>query len=118
MAVEPDPKQLRDLEARLAAARARTEPKAPAPARAFSQGEAAWRMVIELVTGLLIGAGIGYGLDRVFGTIPLFLALFSVLGFAAGVRTMMRTAATLARDVPEGTGRDGGDGGKGRDGGG
>ena len=55
----------------------------------------AWRMVIELVVGLAMGFGIGYGLDYLFGTIPIFLVLFTLLGFAAGVRTMMRSAAEL-----------------------
>jgi ATP synthase protein I len=59
--------------------------------------QAGWRMVIELVTGLLIGFGIGYGLDRLFGTLPIFLVLFTLLGFAAGVRVMMRTAAEMQR---------------------
>ena len=49
-------------------------------------------MVIELVAGLLIGFGMGYGLDSLFGTLPIFLILFTLLGFVAGVRTMMRTA--------------------------
>jgi len=56
-----------------------------------SQAHLAWRMVIELVAGIVIGFGIGYGLDTVFGTIPLFLVLFVLLGFAAGVRVMMRS---------------------------
>tara|TARA_B100000963_G_C22016654_1_gene405224 strand:- start:182 stop:382 length:201 start_codon:yes stop_codon:yes gene_type:complete len=49
-------------------------------------------MVIELVVGLAIGFGIGYGLDNFFGTMPLFLVIFIFLGFAAGVKTMMRSA--------------------------
>lgn len=58
----------------------------------YEQAHIGWRMVIELVSGLLIGFGIGYGLDRVFGTLPLFLVLFTMLGFAAGIRVMLRTA--------------------------
>ena len=53
-------------------------------------------MVTELVAGLLIGFGIGYGLDVLLGTTPILLVLFTLLGFAAGVRVMMRTAAELA----------------------
>ncbi len=55
----------------------------------------AWRMIIELVTGMLIGMGIGYGLDVLFGTLPICLILFSLLGFAAGIKTMLRTAAEM-----------------------
>ncbi len=58
----------------------------------YSQANMGWRMVIELVAGMGIGCGIGYGLDSLFGTMPIFLVLFTLLGFAAGVQTMLRTA--------------------------
>ncbi len=64
--------------------------------KGFSQGEVAWRMIIELVTGMLLGMGIGYGLDAVFGTLPVFLVIFSLIGFAAGIKTMLGTAKQLA----------------------
>ena len=89
---EEDQKQrLSQLEARIA-----TVKKAQAPAervdRGFSHGELAWRMVIEMTAGIGIGFGIGYGLDYLFGTIPIFLVLFTLLGLAAGIKTMMRSA--------------------------
>ena len=59
----------------------------------------AWRMVIELVVGLGIGFGIGYGLDSVFNTMPLFLVMFIFLGFAAGIKTMMRSAKEVQKDA-------------------
>ncbi len=96
MTDEPDPERLKALEKRIAALRGdREEP--PHQEKAYSQAQHVWRMVIELVTGLLIGFGIGYGLDSVFGTMPLFLVLFMLLGFAAGVKTMLRTAQELQR---------------------
>lgn len=58
----------------------------------YEQAHLGWRMVTELVAGLLIGLGIGYGLDTLLGTMPLFLVLFILLGFAAGVKVMLRTA--------------------------
>ncbi|MBT8408540.1 MAG: AtpZ/AtpI family protein [Alphaproteobacteria bacterium] len=64
----------------------------------YSMAQHAWRMVIELVAGLVIGFGIGYGVDAVFGTRPIFLVVFILLGFAAGIRTMMRTARELQDD--------------------
>ena len=69
----------------------------------FSQGELAWRMVIELVTGMVLGLAIGFGLDFVFGTRPIFLVIFALFGFAAGIRVMMGTAKQLG---PQNTGRD------------
>lgn len=66
-------------------------------ARGFSQGEVAWRMVIELATGILLGSAIGYGLDVLFGTLPVLLIIFSLFGFAAGIKTMLGTAKELGR---------------------
>lgn len=97
MAEEPDPKRLRALEARLATVRGKAQPdRRSGSGKAFSQGEMAWRMVIELVTGMLLGLSIGFGLDYVFNTRPVFLVIFALLGFGAGVRTMLRTAQSMA----------------------
>jgi ATP synthase protein I len=90
----PDPKRLDDLEDRLKALRKSREP-APRKESHVSQAQAGWRMVTELVVGLLLGFGIGYGLDSLFGTVPIFLILFTLLGFAGGVRAMMKSAAEI-----------------------
>ena len=87
----PDPQKLTELENRIARMKAASAPK-PAKEEHYTMVNMAWRMVIELVAGIVIGFGIGYGLDRLFGTLPVFLILFIGLGFVAGVRTMMRTA--------------------------
>lgn len=58
----------------------------------------AWRMVIELVGGLAIGFGLGYGLDAFFETLPIFMIIFTLLGFVAGVRTMLATAREVQKD--------------------
>jgi ATP synthase protein I len=79
------------LTQRIDAAKRAREP-VPHMQKDYSQAQLAWRMVIELVAGLGIGFGIGYGLDTLFGTIPLFLVLFIGLGFAAGIKTMLRSA--------------------------
>jgi ATP synthase protein I len=92
MASEPDPDRLRALERRIEAAKGKPKPERSQTAKGFSQGEVAYRMVIELATGILVGVGVGYGLDVLFDTLPVFLAIFSLVGFAAGVRTMLGTA--------------------------
>ena len=91
MSDAPDPDRLKALEERLAAAKKVRAPK-PTVEDHYSAASQGWRMVIELVAGLAIGFGIGYGLDSLFGTMPIFLVLFILLGFAAGVKTMLRTA--------------------------
>jgi ATP synthase protein I len=58
-----------------------------------------WRMVTELVSGLLIGVGLGYGLDVLFGTLPIFLVVFTLLGFVAGVNVMMRTSKEIQTEA-------------------
>ncbi len=97
MSNTPDPSKLRDLEDRLAAAKKAQEPEPPR-AHLHSNAGAAWRMVIELVTGMGVGFAIGYALDTMFGTLPVFLVIFCLLGFAAGIRVMMQTANEAARD--------------------
>jgi ATP synthase protein I len=56
-------------------------------------------MVVELVTGMVLGLAIGFGLDVLFGTRPLFLVIFSLLGFGAGIRVMLGTARQMAKDA-------------------
>jgi ATP synthase protein I len=102
---EPDRARLDALERRIAAAKGVAAPDHHMK-KDYSQAQLAWRMVIELVAGLGIGFGIGYGLDWVFGTLPLFLVLFIGLGFAAGIKTMLRSAREvemrrLAKDAAE-----------------
>jgi len=94
---DPDPERLRALEDRIAAAKAKQEP-GPRMDEHYSQANIAWRMVIELVAGLGIGFGIGYGLDTLFGTLPILLVIFTLLGLAAGIQTMLRTAKELAAE--------------------
>ena len=91
----PDPKRLNALEEKLAAKKKAMEPE-PVEEHHLSQAQAGWRMVTELVVGLLLGFGLGYGLDQFFGTLPILLIICSMLGFAGGVRAMMRTAGEIA----------------------
>lgn len=106
---DPDEKQrMAQLEDKIANAKAVHRPQSQIEDH-HSQAHAGWRMVTELVAGLLIGFCIGYGLDSLFGTLPIFLVLSVLLGFAAGVKTMLRSAQDIQRaqsgqtDKDEGT---------------
>ncbi len=86
--------RLAALEDRIAKAKAALEPPKAAQDH-HSMAQVGWRMVIELVAGLGIGAAMGYGLDVLFGTLPIFLVVLTLLGFAAGVKTMIRSAREI-----------------------
>ncbi|QPM91054.1 AtpZ/AtpI family protein [Pseudooceanicola algae] len=66
----------------------------------FGSAEMGWRMVTELVAGLLVGFAIGYGLDWVFGIAPFMMILFTLLGFAAGIKVMLGTARDMTKEPP------------------
>lgn len=92
----PDPEKLKALQDKIDQARG-TKSVRPEVDDHVSQTHAGWRMITELVTGIVMGVGIGYGLDSLFGTMPIFLVLFTLLGFAAGVRVMLGTAKEMQR---------------------
>ena len=48
------------------------------------------RVATELLAGLLVGAGIGWTLDKWLNTNPCFLILFFLLGGAAGILNLWR----------------------------
>jgi ATP synthase protein I len=102
MSEEPDLARLRALEAKLEKIRAKPAPERHPTGKGFSQGEVAWRMIIELCTGMILGMAIGYGLDVLFGTLPIFLILFTGIGFAAGVKTMLGTARAMGETKDKG----------------
>ena len=60
-----------------------------------------FRLSSELVAGVVVGAGIGWGFDRLLSTSPWGLIVFFLLGFVAGVINVMRSAGV----APDRTGR-------------
>ena len=89
---------LKHLEERIDAAK-QVHDTVPKTEEHYSAAHVGWRMVTELVTGLGIGFGIGYSLDITIGTAPFMMVIFTLLGFAAGIKTMMRSA----REIQSGT---------------
>src|SRR5258706_6043062 len=54
-----------------------------------------FRLSAELVAGVLVGAGIGWLLDRWLGISPWGMIVFLLLGFTAGVLNVMRAAGVV-----------------------
>ena len=98
----PDPDDLHDLSKRLDETRKRrTEGAKRQPS---SQLGIAGRFTTELVAALVIGGGLGWGLDWLCGhfgfhTRPVFLLIFFVLGAAAGIRNVTRAASEINAEM-------------------
>lgn len=88
--------RLQRLGERLASANRPSEngsgPRQTADPSAFARG---FRLSTELVAGVLVGALIGWLLDRWLGISPWGLIVFLLLGFAAGVLNVMRAAGVM-----------------------
>jgi ATP synthase protein I len=99
--------RLRDLDARLD--RHQGERLRKDQRRTDSSGfGAALRLSTEFVSAVLVGAGIGWAIDRFFGVGPWAMIFFLLLGFCAGVVTVLRSAGRLSdphgsarKDEPE-----------------
>jgi ATP synthase protein I len=66
----------------------------------FARG---FRLSSELVAGVLVGAGIGWLIDKGLGTLPWGMFVFALLGFTAGVLNVMRQAGVVSGGVPDST---------------
>ncbi len=51
----------------------------------------------EFIAGVAVGAILGYGFDELFGTSPWGLIVLLLVGFAAGVLNVMRSAGVIAK---------------------
>jgi ATP synthase protein I len=69
--------------------------RAAADRSAIARG---FRLSTELVAGVLMGAAIGWLLDRWLGISPWGMIVFLLLGFAAGVLNVMRAAGVIPQN--------------------
>jgi ATP synthase protein I len=106
-------RRVAELDKRLGTVSAEHSKVSPAPASAPPGNKAlgyGMQMALDLVVGPAVGAGIGWGLDRLFGTRPVLLIAFAFLGLGAGVLNLMRTyrqiqaeaGTDLGKDLPAG----------------
>ncbi len=87
--------RLRRLGDRLDREKASRQSEAPSGASPSTDGSAmarGLRLSSELVAAVLVGAGLGWLVDRLLGVSPLGLIVFVLLGFAAGIVNVLRAA--------------------------
>lgn len=85
-------KRLAELDAQLKKAQAQNAP----PVRK-NEGRA-WSLGAEFVGGVLVGAGIGWWLDKWLGTKPWLFILLLILGFVVGTMNAMRYGKNIEAD--------------------
>ena len=86
------PEKLKDFNERLRHAQEairEQDRKVAGKGTAYSLG---FRIATDLVVAVLAGLGIGWGLDKLLGTQPVFLLIFMPLGIAAGILNVIRVA--------------------------
>jgi ATP synthase protein I len=94
---DPDVRRLAEIEERLRKAREKRGEVRQVEAPNSKLG-IAFRLVTELMAALIVGGAIGWGLDRVFGTGPFLFIVMFMVGIAAGIFNVVRSAQQLNRD--------------------
>ena len=85
--------RLKRLGERLGQRTGRPADNSPGPSTADPSAMArGFRLSTELVAGVLVGAALGWLLDRWLGISPWGMIVLLLLGFAAGVLNVMRAA--------------------------
>lgn len=102
-------RRTQELEAKLAARRPARNQDDDKPGSGSASGYGqALKLSSEFVAGIVVGVGIGWLIDKVAGTSPWGLIIFLLLGFAAGVLNVLRSAGVVAQpgspSAPKGTG--------------
>ena len=59
-----------------------------------------FRLAAEFVAAIMVGAGLGFGIDFLLGTRPWGMVVMLLLGFAAGVLNVVRAASQMAAEAP------------------
>lgn len=104
-------RRLDTLDGKLSKAKGLRQPPVDAEGRGRAMGQA-FKLSIELIAGVAVGGFIGWALDQLFGTKPILMLVFLVLGAASGIMNVMRTAKSMQGEPMPGhhlrtkTGRD------------
>lgn len=102
-------KRRAQLEAKLATKRVETgedearEARAEVSRKGYAQ---AMKLSSEFISAIVVGAVLGYVLDRFVGTAPWGLIVLLLLGFCAGVLNVMRSAGVVAHPLDDDKNKD------------
>jgi ATP synthase protein I len=91
----PEPEELRALGERIDALKRQDMP--PPKKMAPTSGEVAIRFGTELLSAVIVGGAIGWGLDWLFGTRPALTIAFFLVGAAAGIRNVIVASKEITR---------------------
>ncbi|AHG44260.1 ATP synthase [Rhizobium leguminosarum bv. trifolii CB782] len=97
-------KRRAQLEAKLASKRAEAgvEHASEAQAEVSRKGYAqAMKLSSEFIAAIIVGAVLGYVLDRFVGTAPWGMIVLLLLGFCAGVLNVLRSAGVVAHPLDD-----------------
>ncbi len=86
---DKEPPSLEDIDARLRRARERELPGDGLKTPSSNLGRA-FTLAVEMAAALAVGGGIGWYLDKWLDTKPWLLVVLLIIGFAAGVKNVMR----------------------------
>lgn len=91
-----------DLNQRIAEAQAKLDaqkqPSAVDSAKGMGVG---FKMASDFIAAVIVGAGLGWGLDELFGWSPWGLIVCLLLGFITGVKNIVAAATEAARQTAE-----------------
>jgi ATP synthase protein I len=87
--------ELESLAAKLASERRQAKIDAEIRRTATSALGGGFRIAVEMLAALAVGTGLGYMADQLFGTLPWFMVAGIFLGFAAGMKNMIRSAERM-----------------------
>ncbi len=94
---DPDVRRLNEIEQRLRKAREMRAEVRQVEAPNSKLG-IAFRLVTELMAALIVGGAIGWGLDRILGTGPFLFIVMFMVGVAAGIINVVRSAQRMNWD--------------------
>jgi len=101
---EGERRRMDELDARLKQARGTAAPPKQDLRSVHRQTAVAYRVLVDMIAGLLVGGFLGYWLDRWLDWTPYALIGGLILGFSAGVNNAWRAIRAFSDQAAKGNG--------------